>query len=201
MAWCRQTITWANVDPDLCRHMASLGHSVLTLNPPSPSDHVYIQPDLAMSLPVYRIVLLSVGPPWTNLAEWSLKYNRYENSSKQCRKMSIILPRRQSINAHFRESAYICLAYSICPINSEINSNHKQSQADIATDIFMWSKQIFGTLLPVIWMYRLIHILNKVATESSRINSRVLSWIKTTSGDWPSVIFWALLMISQHQFR
>ena len=23
------TITWANVDPDLCRHMASLGHNEL----------------------------------------------------------------------------------------------------------------------------------------------------------------------------
>ena len=27
-AWCRQEKkkTWADVDPDLCRHMASLGH-------------------------------------------------------------------------------------------------------------------------------------------------------------------------------
>ena len=30
MAWCRQT--WANVDPDLYRHMASLGHNELTIN-------------------------------------------------------------------------------------------------------------------------------------------------------------------------
>ena len=31
MAWCHQatTITWANVDPDLCCHMASLGHNEL----------------------------------------------------------------------------------------------------------------------------------------------------------------------------
>ena len=31
MAWCvrQQAITWANVDPDLCRHMASLGPSEL----------------------------------------------------------------------------------------------------------------------------------------------------------------------------
>ena len=31
MAWCRQatTITWANVDPDLCHHMVSLGHNEL----------------------------------------------------------------------------------------------------------------------------------------------------------------------------
>ena len=31
MAWCRQqqAITWANVDPDLCRHMASLGRNEL----------------------------------------------------------------------------------------------------------------------------------------------------------------------------
>ena len=31
MVWCRQekSIAWANVDPDLCRHMASLGHSEL----------------------------------------------------------------------------------------------------------------------------------------------------------------------------
>ena len=31
MAWCRQatSITWANVDPDLCRHMVSLGHNEL----------------------------------------------------------------------------------------------------------------------------------------------------------------------------
>ena len=31
MAWCRQAqaITWANVDPDLCRHMVSLGHNEL----------------------------------------------------------------------------------------------------------------------------------------------------------------------------
>ena len=25
----QQAITWANVDPDLCRHMASLGHNEL----------------------------------------------------------------------------------------------------------------------------------------------------------------------------
>ena len=32
MVWCRQAqaITWANVDPDLCRHMVSLGHNQLT---------------------------------------------------------------------------------------------------------------------------------------------------------------------------
>ena len=34
MAWCRQatTITWANFDPDQCRHMASLGHNELMSN-------------------------------------------------------------------------------------------------------------------------------------------------------------------------
>ena len=34
-AWCghQQAITWANVDPDLCRHMASLGHNELTHRP------------------------------------------------------------------------------------------------------------------------------------------------------------------------
>ena len=26
----QQAITWANVDPDLCRHMTSLGHNELT---------------------------------------------------------------------------------------------------------------------------------------------------------------------------
>ena len=26
----QQAITWANVDPDLCHHMASLGHNELT---------------------------------------------------------------------------------------------------------------------------------------------------------------------------
>ena len=33
MAWCRQatTITWANVDPDLCLHMASLGPSEIII--------------------------------------------------------------------------------------------------------------------------------------------------------------------------
>ena len=37
IAWCRraavrqQAITWGHVDPDLCRHMALLGHSELTL--------------------------------------------------------------------------------------------------------------------------------------------------------------------------
>ena len=32
MAWCRQqqAITWASVDPDICRHMASLGPYELT---------------------------------------------------------------------------------------------------------------------------------------------------------------------------
>ena len=30
MAWCRQAIPPANVDPDLCYHMASLGHNELT---------------------------------------------------------------------------------------------------------------------------------------------------------------------------
>ena len=35
MAWCcqasrQQAITWSNVDPDLCRQMASLGLNVLT---------------------------------------------------------------------------------------------------------------------------------------------------------------------------
>ena len=32
MAWCHQAqaITWANVDPDLCHHMASWGHDELT---------------------------------------------------------------------------------------------------------------------------------------------------------------------------
>ena len=31
MAWCRQqqAITWANVDPDLCRHMVLQGHNEL----------------------------------------------------------------------------------------------------------------------------------------------------------------------------
>ena len=31
MAWClrQQAIAWANVDPDLCHHMASLGHNEL----------------------------------------------------------------------------------------------------------------------------------------------------------------------------
>ena len=35
MVWCRQatTITWANVDPDICRHMASLGHNELKSQP------------------------------------------------------------------------------------------------------------------------------------------------------------------------
>ena len=28
----QQAITWANVDPDLCRHMVSLGHNDLRLN-------------------------------------------------------------------------------------------------------------------------------------------------------------------------
>ena len=32
MAWCRQaTITWANVDQDLCHHMASLGDHELSI--------------------------------------------------------------------------------------------------------------------------------------------------------------------------
>ena len=33
MAWCRQAqaITWANVDPVLCHHMASLGLNELTI--------------------------------------------------------------------------------------------------------------------------------------------------------------------------
>ena len=30
--WCQQAITWANFDPDLCRHMASLGHNGLALH-------------------------------------------------------------------------------------------------------------------------------------------------------------------------
>ena len=29
MAWCRQAITWTHVDPDLCRHMASLGYNAI----------------------------------------------------------------------------------------------------------------------------------------------------------------------------
>ena len=36
MAWCRQATsqysTWADVDPDFCRHMASLGHNELKIN-------------------------------------------------------------------------------------------------------------------------------------------------------------------------
>ena len=31
-SWWHQAITWANVDPNLSRHMASLGHNELTLN-------------------------------------------------------------------------------------------------------------------------------------------------------------------------
>ena len=31
MIW-QQAITWTNVDPDLCRHMASLGHTALTFD-------------------------------------------------------------------------------------------------------------------------------------------------------------------------
>ena len=37
MAWCRQAtsgITWANVDPDLYRHMASLGYNELNTEDP-----------------------------------------------------------------------------------------------------------------------------------------------------------------------
>ena len=30
MAW-QQAITWADVDPDFCRHMVSLGHNELKL--------------------------------------------------------------------------------------------------------------------------------------------------------------------------
>ena len=29
MSWCHQAITWANIDPDLCCHMASLGYKEL----------------------------------------------------------------------------------------------------------------------------------------------------------------------------
>ena len=32
MAWCREAITWANVDSVLCRLMASLGHNDLNVN-------------------------------------------------------------------------------------------------------------------------------------------------------------------------
>ena len=32
MAWYRQATTWANVDPDLCRHIVALGHNELTLS-------------------------------------------------------------------------------------------------------------------------------------------------------------------------
>ena len=32
MVWCRQKpITWSNLDPDLCRHLASLGHNEFML--------------------------------------------------------------------------------------------------------------------------------------------------------------------------
>ena len=36
MAWCRQakSHTWANVDPDLCHHMASLSHNKLNMKEP-----------------------------------------------------------------------------------------------------------------------------------------------------------------------
>ena len=29
VAWRQQAITWANVDPDLCHHMAALNHNAL----------------------------------------------------------------------------------------------------------------------------------------------------------------------------
>ena len=31
-AWQHQAITWAKVEPDLCRHIASLGHNELTVS-------------------------------------------------------------------------------------------------------------------------------------------------------------------------
>ena len=39
-------ITWANVDPDLCRHMASLGHSELSNN----SQHLWYHDVLLLGL-------------------------------------------------------------------------------------------------------------------------------------------------------
>ena len=46
MAWCHQAteaITWANVDPDLCYHMASLGHSDFILYRLFRSTSVFIR--------------------------------------------------------------------------------------------------------------------------------------------------------------
>ena len=36
----QQAITWANVDPDICRHMASLGHNELKMEKLSNFKHI-----------------------------------------------------------------------------------------------------------------------------------------------------------------
>ena len=50
-AWCvwQQAITWANVNPDLCRYMVSLGHNVL-------SNHGRIRVALKIHARVYEPV-------------------------------------------------------------------------------------------------------------------------------------------------
>ena len=44
MAWCCQAtiITWVNVDPDVCLHMVSQGHSELTCSDNIPDDFANI---------------------------------------------------------------------------------------------------------------------------------------------------------------
>ena len=52
-AWWHQAITWANVDPDQCRHIASPGHNVLKHKD---SRHPFATPTIAL-LTLYVLML------------------------------------------------------------------------------------------------------------------------------------------------
>ena len=97
MAWCHQKKTWNNVDPDLCRHMASLGHNDFKSNSPwstiihlwpvthSISRHTsswhYSKPFISWVFQEWQVV--GEVPVWGELSLYRTAIHNYYPGSKQ----------------------------------------------------------------------------------------------------------------------
>ena len=102
MAWCHQVITWTNVDPDLGRHMSSLGRTELTrwdwVTHICISKLTIIGSNRSLSPGRHRAIIwtndgmLLIGPQGTNFREISIEIHTFsfkkihlKMSSGKCR--------------------------------------------------------------------------------------------------------------------
>ena len=60
MAVRQQAITWDNVDPGLCRHMASLGHNIYIRHKHIYHIYTYVN-DINISIPIYGKLVFSIS--------------------------------------------------------------------------------------------------------------------------------------------